>query len=141
MGSLSKKKTNEYPFEKTQSVECTPLSEVPFISKLIDAVNQDARCESNVGKEATHAIVSVYSSAAASLRSHADDESYLDLVCPISTFSLGSCRDIVLSAKNRANEWQPRLNVKSQELEDGSLFVMKPGCQTYFLHRINEGDK
>ena len=54
---------------------------------------------------------------------------------------MGSCRDIVLSAKNRANEWQPRLNVKSQELEDGSLFVMKPGCQTYFLHRINEGDK
>ena len=81
------KKPNEYPFDNHDSVvECTPLSDLPFIQQLIDTVNGPDVCQS---KKATHAILTFYPASASSLRSHADDESYLDQSCPISTFSLG----------------------------------------------------
>ena len=126
------KKPNEYPFDNYDSVvECTPLSEVPFVQQLIDTVNGPDRCQS---KKAAHAIITYYPASASSLRSHADDESYLDQSCPISTFSLGGPRGMVLSSKNT------KLKVKSYVLENCSLLVMESGCQNFFLHRINQGD-
>ena len=104
---------------------------LPFIQQLIDTVNGPDVCQS---KKAAHAILTYYPASASSLRSHADDESYLDQSCPISTFSLGGPRGMVLSSKNS------KLEVKSVMLENCSLFVMGSGCQSFFLHRINKGD-
>ena len=112
-------------------IECTPLSEVPFVQQLIDTVNGPDRCQS---KKAAHAIITYYPASASSLRSHADDESYLDQSCPISTFSLGGPRGMDLSSKNT------KLKVKSYALENCSLLIMESGCQNFFLHRINQGD-
>ena len=130
-GKSFRKNPKEYPHDQNEIVECTPLSEVPFVEELINKVNDDVR--SGPGKVA---LVTYYPKQVSSLSAHADDELYLDQSAPISTFSIGSTRKIDLLKRTESGDL---ILMKTQTMEEGSLFVMKSGCQKYFLHRVNKG--
>ena len=139
-GESFRKKPKEFPFDDKEVVICSPLTEVPFIKQLVEKINGEDLC----GPEKV-ALVSYQPSAGSSLRSHADDESYIDQNHPIKTFSLGCTKNIdVLTKPKRKSKFgeyeQKPIKLLSQTLVPGSLFVMKSGCQKYFLHRINPSD-
>tara|TARA_Y100001968_G_scaffold312605_1_gene335978 strand:+ start:2281 stop:2856 length:576 start_codon:yes stop_codon:yes gene_type:complete len=60
---------------------------------------------------------------------HSDDESELDSLAPIASFSLGASRDFLL--KHRKCNSKQSLN-----LSNGDLLIMQPNCQKYWLHSV-----
>ena len=60
---------------------------------------------------------------------HADNESELDLVKPISSLSLGATRDFAL--KHRNKKLRATLSLKT-----GDLLIMQPTCQQEWLHSV-----
>ena len=70
-----------------------------------------------------------------SLRLHDDDEKNMDSKQPICLVSLGAKRKIEFVDKRQEKKWQTALSLQP---EDRSMYIMKPGCQTYFEHRVRK---
>ena len=68
---------------------------------------------------------------------HADNEDNLDYDSSICTVSIGTSRDIEFY-DHRDTEKSLGAKLKSISLHDRSLYVMKPGCQQLYKHRMAE---
>ena len=57
----------------------------------------------------------------------------MDPLRPICVFSLGSDRQIHYFFQYQATSEQPKMSITPRE---GSLYIMEPGCQSYFIHPV-----
>ena len=70
---------------------------------------------------------------------HSDDENVIDQSKPISTLSIGDCtRDVDFFHKFSKGR---HIAVKSLTVQEGSVYVMKEGCQDHFRHRVTATKK
>ena len=108
--------------------EAQSLENFPCIQEYFTVLDADTRC----GK-GDSAHISYYSSGSVFLSLHSDDEEVLDQSQPISILSIGADRQIDFFSKHATGR---HAAVKSIVLKEGSLCIMKPGCQSRFRHRI-----
>ena len=101
----------------------------PEIKSLMEKVNKKFDCELNT------ALVSHYKSGEAGIRLHDDNEPSLDPDSPICVVSLGATRKIEFVDKSNSDF---RHTIKSINPEDSSVYIMRPGCQEHFLHRVRK---
>ena len=116
---------------------CKPknISDYPFVSKLMDLVNQDA----NTSGDMNACLVSCMSSKECNLRYHSDDEPVIDQGSDICTVSIGSDRNLDFIRKTSGHHGKkdiPLTPEYSVPANHHSLNVMKAGCQSYLLHRV-----
>ena len=78
-------------------------------------------------------LVSCYVSGDVNCRLHQDDEDMLDSDQPICVVSFGAKRQVEFVAKNKSSKYKADLTLQP---EDSSLYIMRPGCQQEFLHRV-----
>ena len=104
----------------------------PALRSLMDKINKDEKCGSPNREKG--ALIAYLPSGAASQRKHADDEhNVIDQSEPISTLSVGCDRKIEFYAFNSKKDDPP---LKTLLLKEGSLHIMKGGCQRIFKHRV-----
>ena len=72
---------------------------------------------------------------------HADDHPGTDHTRPIAVVSFGQARKIQWRLTSQANGLPFPGEVHEELLEDGSLFVMPPGFQQQYQHRIPKGGR
>jgi alkylated DNA repair dioxygenase AlkB/lysophospholipase L1-like esterase len=108
----------------------TPLDLVdfPVLKSVLEKVNLTA------GGEVNSVLVSKLSNGNAAVRLHDDDEVSMDPRQPICVVSLGAKRNVEFVAKGG----DYRATCLSLTPDDRSMYVMKPGCQTHFLHRVRK---
>ena len=99
----------------------------PNIKALMDKVNDKFDCDLNT------ALVSHYKSGQAGIRLHDDNEPSLDSNSPICVISFGATRTVEFVDKSTSDF---RHTIKSVRPADRSLYIMRPGCQEHFLHRV-----
>ena len=124
---LSPKEDSYFYTDKDDEHKAIDINSYPGVNKLMGKMNNDERVDGPM--EATLALK--YSSNAATLRKHSDDEPLIDQAKSICCFSLGSERTIDYYNKRGRTK-----RVASFRLTEGSLLVMKPGCQQHFYHSI-----
>ena len=125
-------KPHRYSFGK-QTLESHPLIEFPYLMQLLGLINS----HNDDDDQADGLLVVSYSSYRASIGLHADDEDLdIDQSSSISNLSLGSSRTIQFCRKGKKPNDPP---VLSFELHNGSLLIMKPGCQQHLKHRVLKG--
>ena len=109
----------------------TPLDLVnfPVIKSVLEKVNLTSGCEVN------SVLVSKLSNGNAAVRLHDDNEVSMDSRQPICVVSLGAKRNVEFVAKGSGDY---RATCLSLAPDDRSMYVMKPGCQTHFLHRVRK---
>ena len=78
-------------------------------------------------------LVTYYRDGRSGLRPHSDNEKSMDPLSPISVFSVGSDRQIHFYSQYQASSEAPVLSITPGE---GSLYIMEPGCQSYFYHKV-----
>ena len=107
--------------------EPVDISKYPGISDLMRDINTKFNCNMN------SCLASFYNSGCNGTRYHADDESSLDPNQGIYVVSFGAKRiiDIVSAAGDKRFK-----GTFTIDAEDGSLYVMKAGCQDNFLHKV-----
>ena len=81
------------------------------------------------------ALVSYYASGQVAARLHDDNEECMDREQPICVVTVGTERKIEFVDKQQPNY---RAAVLTLEPQNGSLYVMKAGCQDKFLHRVRK---
>ena len=103
------------------------IGEYPGISALMDVINTKFGCKLN------SCLASSYSTGSSATRYHSDDESSLDSTQGIYVVSFGAKRtiDILQAAANKASNSDFFV-----EATDCSLYIMKPGCQENFVHKV-----
>ena len=118
-----------------KSYEPKLISVFPAICELMEMVNASSESTHNMNS----CLVSCFNSAESNLRLHADDEcDQIDQSSSICTFSLGATRTMDFCSK-KARTRKP-VPIKSYELKQGCLTIMKPGCQEVLTHRTNNGE-
>ena len=80
-------------------------------------------------------LVSFYKDGCTNVRLHDDNEDSLDATQPIFVVSLGAVRQIEFVDKARDTYYCSDLILQPQH---ASIYVMKAGCQEYFLHRVRK---
>ena len=97
------------------------------ISALMEAINTKFGCKLN------SCLASSYSTGSSATRYHSDDESSLDSSQGIYVVSFGAKRtiDILQAAANKSSNSDFFV-----EATDCSLYIMKPGCQENFVHKV-----
>ena len=103
------------------------LNEFPSIKRTLNKINSD------FGFKLNCALVSYYKNGEVCARLHADDETELDQTQPIVVVSLGAVRTVQF-VDNRQESF--RSNALSFNPSEGSLYIMKAGCQQKFRHRV-----
>ncbi len=103
------------------------LSEYPAIMALMFEINNKFGTTLNSG------LVSYYKSGKAKIRYHSDDETSMDNNQGIYVVSFGVERTIDLNRQGKDGRSTPDFTLSTA---DCSLYVMKPGCQKYFVHRV-----
>ena len=99
-------------------------NKTPAICKLRDMVNNDGHSGTVVD-----ALIAYYPTGYVCQSKHADDEPEIDQEIPIRTFSIGCTRSIEFyDAHGKI--------AKTLELNEGSLYIMKSGCQQLFKHKL-----
>ena len=106
-----------------------PLGNYPTISALLSKINTKYQCAVN------SVLVSYYASGEVTTRLHDDDESCMDGREPICVVSVGAKRKIEFVDKLKPSYRSADLTI---EPEHGSIYLMKAGCQTNFLHRVRK---
>ena len=101
----------------------------PNIKALMDKVNDKFDCDLNT------ALVSHYKSGEAGIRLHDDNEPQLDADSPICVVSFGAIRRVEFVDKSTSDF---RHTIKAVQPDDRSLYIMRPGCQKHFLHRVRK---
>ena len=125
----------DYTWESSHGpVVNTPrdLNQFPIIKSLLEKINNKYDCDLN------SALVTHFKTGEASIRLHDDDEVEMDPSQPICVVSIGANRKVEFVNKNQ-NDF--RYTTLSFEPEDSSLYVMRPGCQKYFLHRVRKNKR
>ena len=105
------------------------LGEYPAINALLLNINSTYQCAVN------SVLVSYYASGDVTTRLHDDDESCMDGGEPICVVSVGAKRKIEFVDKLKQSYYSADLAL---EPEHGSIYLMKAGCQTHFLHRVRK---
>lgn len=103
------------------------LNSFTSIKNILSKINSDLKCSLN------SALVSFYKSGDVSARLHSDDETTLDSSQPIVVVSIGTVRRVEF-VDNRQESF--RRNALTLDPEDCSVYIMKPGCQERFRHRV-----
>ena len=109
-----------------------PLHDFPCIKRVMDQIN------SKFGYSLNCSLVSFYKNGMVKARLHRDDEDELDHSQPIVVVSLGAVRTIEFVDNNQKNF---RYAAKSFGPAEGSVYVMHPGCQQGFRHRVRLSKK
>ena len=103
------------------------LDNFPGIRELMNQIN------STYGYKLNCVLVSCLANGLVSVRPHDDNEDCLDQTQPICVVSYGASRRVEFISKQSSNSRRSDFTV---EPEDRSLYVMKPGCQNLFRHRV-----
>jgi alkylated DNA repair dioxygenase AlkB len=123
--------TKEYQYIKDGPVY-TSVPFHPMVKGLMEQLNNDFGYNMNV------CFLNYYSDHTKALGWHSDDSPPIDQSQPICVISLGQPREIwwkFIGAKGIV----PAEN--KQLLSDGSLFIMPPGMQDIYCHKIPKGDR
>ncbi|KAL5269340.1 hypothetical protein ACHWQZ_G002980 [Mnemiopsis leidyi] len=112
--------------------EAASITNYPGIQGLMEEIN------ATFGLKMNSVLVSCYASGHVCARAHDDGESVLDPNQPICVVSFGAVRKVEFISKWSTD---PQRSDYCLEPKDGSLYVMKPGCQTYFKHRVRRDKK
>lgn len=103
------------------------ISEQPGIRHLMNDINN------KFGVTMNSCLVSYYKSGDSGTSYHSDDESSLDSSQGIYVVSFGADRVLDLVPKGKDMRTPQSYMIKPV---DCSLYVMKPGCQDHFAHRV-----
>ena len=104
-----------------------PLQDFPCIKRVMDQIN------SKFGYSLNCSLVSFYKNGTVRARLHCDDEDELDHTQPIVVVSLGAVRTVEFVDNNQESF---KFTAKSLSPSEGSIYVMHPGCQQGFRHRV-----
>ena len=104
-----------------------PFSSHPALEELLGKVNSDFKCDLN------SVLVSYYKDGSVNARLHSDDEEQLDSSQPIIVVSIGAVRKVQFVDNNQDSF---RLSALTLNPDDCSVYVMRPGCQQAFRHRV-----
>ncbi len=103
------------------------ISKCPAIFELMEKINSELHVKMN------SCLVTCFKDGTSGIRLHCDDEEEIDQDSPICVFTIGEERKVeFLSAYQSASE-TPLLSITPKE---GSLYLMNPGCQGLFRHRV-----
>ena len=105
------------------------LEDFPNIKSVLVNINEQFGCDLN------SVLVSYFKNGETSLRLHNDDEDTLDSSQPICVVSLGVKRTVQFV---KVTERDHRRTCKTLVPKEGSMYVMKAGCQDIFKHRVNK---
>ena len=106
------------------------ITNLTNIAAIMDKLNSD------LGTKLDACLVTRYQSKEQSLSLHQDDEVIIDQDHPICNISIGSTRQIEFwdSASEETGHLQSTLT-----LDEGSLVLMQPGCQSHLWHKVPPG--
>ena len=120
---------NSYKFGnrnyKAMDIKC-----FPNIVQVMKAINAHPSSTGDMDS----CLVNRYDNADIAGRLHADNEKTISQSSSICTVSLGPTRTIDFRPDSHTGI------VKSLSLTNGSMFIMRPGCQRTFKHKLNKGD-
>ena len=103
------------------------IKNFPTINSIMERINNQFHCNLN------SVLVSYYGCGNVGTRLHSDAESVMNPSEPICVVSLGARRLVdFVSVK----EQDYRRTCLTLSPADGSVYIMKPGCQDEFLHRV-----
>jgi len=88
------------------------------------------RVESKCDNSFNSLLMNKYKDGKDKLSWHADDEPELDPTCSIASISFGSERDFAIKHKTKTEQ------KKKFPLHHGSLLIMKPPMQQFWLHQV-----
>ena len=108
------------------------LDNFPVIKSILTRINQKYGCDLN------SVLVSQYKNGSVGTRWHKDDEAEMDPSQPICVVSVGSKRQVDFV---NAGETDFRRTCLTLSPSEGSIYLMKPGCQESFLHRVKQNKK
>ena len=83
-------------------------------------------------------LVSYFKNGHSKMKYHDDSEETLDQDTPMFVFSLGAERTVDFIHHGQDGRSKPLLSLTPA---DGSLYIMKPGCQQFFQHRVRGDNK
>ena len=124
--------TEPYCWNSTQGpVINNPLKmdDYPTISRVMGAINEQRQH----GAKLNSCLVSYYKNGHVRARLHCDDEAELDHTQHIAVVSLGAVRNVEF-VDNKQESF--RTNACTLKPSNGSLYLMKAGCQQAFRHRV-----
>lgn len=104
----------------------------PAIASVMRKINDERGCDYNI------CFLNLYINETNHLGWHADDSPEMDPNHPIAVVSFGEVRPIWWRLFGQKGEIPPE---NRQMLEPGSLFVMPPGFQQKYEHRIPKGSR
>lgn len=115
---------------------------------LLEQVNQTLSEESPDAPPFNHILANLYRDESDSMGAHSDDERELGSTPTIASLSLGAERELRLRLKKKftnADGGDPRAKTSSSALNlrltSGSLLLMHPPTQKYFLHSVPKQKK
>ena len=103
------------------------ISQYPGINQLMTYINNQ------FGTKLNSCLASFYKNGKSSTRYHSDDETSLDRSQGLYVVSLGAERVIDLHPQEGDKRRKAEFSLQTP---DCSLYVMKPGCQDFFVHRV-----
>jgi len=103
------------------------INDYPGINQLMSDIN------AKFGTSLNSCLASYYKSGSSSTRYHSDDETSLDRSQGLYVVSFGAERTIDFHPQESDKRCKPEYSFKTS---DCSLYVMKPGCQDFFVHRV-----
>lgn len=120
----------------------------PAAASLLEQVNHTLREESPGAPHFNHVLLNLYRDGNDSMGAHADDERELGPTPTIASLSLGTERKFCLRLKKKfavREAQQERAEHKRSSLDlqltSGSLLLMLPPTQKYFLHSVPQQKK
>ena len=106
------------------------LVEFKCIQQLMNKINALPNCTGVMDS----CLVTCFSTAKKSLSKHSDNEPIIDQDSSICTVSIGATRNVdFISKSNQDDEF-------SYTAANGTLYIMKPGCQQVLKHRVPQGE-
>ncbi len=103
------------------------MAKCPAICHLMHDINTQFGCSLN------SCLASYYKSGESNTRYHSDDETSLDQSQGLYVVSFGAERVIDLHPEGGDKRFKADYSLK---VSDCSLYIMKPGCQDNFVHRV-----
>ena len=103
------------------------ISKYPGINGLMNNINTKFGCKLN------SCLASYYKTGKSSTRYHSDDETSLDRSQGLYIVSFGAERSIDFHSQENDKRHKAEYSIKTP---DCSLYIMKPGCQDFFAHRV-----
>ena len=103
------------------------INSFPCIMELMGKIN--GKCEADMNS----CLVTLFPDGRSGIRLHQDDEDEMDPGSPICVFTVGEERKVEFLSTYQASSETPILTIIPKE---GSVYTMKPGCQSFFRHRV-----